>query len=130
MEQLNRFGLESFIKSGAEALFAKDTSSDIVDSVVSQELRTSLNAALGCLKGMWKCNLHDKLHKIKVPTLILVGDRDRATPLQCSETLKKAISDSKLRVIGDCGHMMPVEKPNELNKSLQSFLQTIQPTTD
>ncbi len=47
---------------------------------------------------------YDKLDDIKVPALVLVGDKDDSTPKGNSEFIRKKIPDSKLIVIKGGGH--------------------------
>lgn len=42
--------------------------------------------------------------KIKCPTLLIFGDKDRETPLYMAKRLKKYIKNSNLIVFKDCGH--------------------------
>ncbi len=60
--------------------------------------------------------------KIEKPVLIVAADKDLMTPLKLSEELFKLIKNSKLEVIKDCGHMIPLEKPAELCRLIEDFL--------
>jgi len=68
----------------------------------------------------------DLLPKIMVPTLIVVGDLDIVTPVDSAEILKKDISKSTLKIMRGTGHLPNIEKPQEFNKILQAFLDTIE----
>jgi pimeloyl-ACP methyl ester carboxylesterase len=59
---------------------------------------------------------------IKVPTLVLVGRQDLATPLARAEEMAADISHSRLVVIEQCGHMGPLEKPAEVSAALRRWL--------
>jgi len=64
----------------------------------------------------------DRLHEIKVPTLIVHGAKDRLVPLGCAQQAHKLIKGSRLHVIADCGHWPQREKPDEFNRVLLEFL--------
>jgi len=64
----------------------------------------------------------DRLHEIKVPTLIVHGAKDRLVPLGCARQAHELIRDSHLHVIADCGHWPQREKPDEFNRILLGFL--------
>ena len=59
---------------------------------------------------------------IKVPTLVLVGRQDVATPLARAEEMAADIAHSRLTVIDTCGHMAPLEKPAEVSAALRRWL--------
>jgi len=59
---------------------------------------------------------------IGVPTLILVGDEDVATPPAKAEWLHKVIDGSRLIRIPQAGHLSPVEQPARVNDAIEAFL--------
>jgi pimeloyl-ACP methyl ester carboxylesterase len=63
-----------------------------------------------------------RLNEIKVPTLLIVGNRDVPQIQATIETLEKGISGSKKVVIKGAGHMVNMEKPEEFNEALLAFL--------
>lgn len=63
-----------------------------------------------------------RLHQIKVPTLIVVGDEDVPTPYPEAQKMHFEIAGSKLAVIKGSGHSTPVEEPEQLNKVIETFL--------
>jgi len=62
------------------------------------------------------------LPKIKVPTLIVVGEADNITPFECSNRMHSSIQDSKLLLIRDAGHFSNMENPTQFNESVANFL--------
>lgn len=65
---------------------------------------------------------YDQLDAITLPTLIIVGDEDVATPYAKAERMHFAIAGSKLAVIKGSGHTSTVEEPEQVNKVLSYFL--------
>jgi pimeloyl-ACP methyl ester carboxylesterase len=55
------------------------------------------------------------LPQIDLPTLILVGEEDQATPFGYAQYLHKNIKDSVLQVISQAGHLANLENPGEFN---------------
>lgn len=70
-------------------------------------------------------DLSEKLGKIKSPTLILLGEEDKMTPLRFSEELRDGIKESELKVVRGAGHMLPLEKPAEVAKHTRVFMDTV-----
>ena len=64
----------------------------------------------------------DKLGNIQCPTLILVGDADARTPVEMSEDLNKAIPNSFMKIIPNCGHFYGYEQPEFTSRSMINFL--------
>ena len=62
------------------------------------------------------------LPKIKCPTIVVCGRDDAATPLFLSEEMAKAIPAAALVVIEQCGHLVTMEKPEETNLILSTWL--------
>ncbi len=62
------------------------------------------------------------LAAIKVPTLVLVGDRDVLTPPDRSEEMAAAISDARLVIVQKCGHASTLEQPEAVTAALMEWL--------
>ena len=60
--------------------------------------------------------------KVEVPTLLIVGERDMLTPVKYSEFFKNHIPSAEMVVIPEAGHMVMLEKVEEFNKALKSFI--------
>ncbi|MBW1754045.1 MAG: alpha/beta hydrolase, partial [Deltaproteobacteria bacterium] len=67
----------------------------------------------------------EKLSLIEVPVLVLTGNDDNVTPLKYGTFLEKNITNAKLVNIEDAGHLSPIEKPHEVNRSIHDFLSQI-----
>lgn len=62
------------------------------------------------------------LAAIRVPTLVLVGDKDALTPPDRSEEMAAVIPDARLMVIPECGHASTLEQPEAVNAALIDWL--------
>jgi pimeloyl-ACP methyl ester carboxylesterase len=67
----------------------------------------------------------DRLSEIKIPTLVVIGDRDTNWALAASDFLAKNIPNAKKVVINDAAHLPNMEKPEEFNKHVMDFLNQI-----
>jgi pimeloyl-ACP methyl ester carboxylesterase len=59
---------------------------------------------------------------VGAPTLIIVGEEDILIPPKYSKILHEKILGSKLVIMEDCGHVPPIEKPQEFNEVVLDFL--------
>lgn len=68
----------------------------------------------------------DRVGKIKAPTLVITGERDRLTPPWIGRELADAIPGAKFQLIDGPGssHVLPLERPEDFNKIVLSFLRT------
>ena len=62
------------------------------------------------------------LVEIDVPTVVIVGRQDQATPLSRAREMATDIAHARLVIIEDCGHMAPLEKPAEVSAALRRWL--------
>lgn len=71
------------------------------------------------------CAAHDaldRLHQIRVPTLVVAGTDDRLTPLTHAEALSKAIPPARLATIPGAGHLPYLETPELFDRHVLGFL--------
>ncbi|WEK39739.1 MAG: alpha/beta fold hydrolase [Candidatus Brevundimonas colombiensis] len=59
---------------------------------------------------------------IRVPTLVLVGDRDPLTPPIRAREMADALPDAHLVIVPDCGHASTLEQPDAVNAALLYWL--------
>ncbi len=67
-------------------------------------------------------DLTGKLKDIKVPTLLIWGENDEATPLSDAKIMEKEIKDSGLVVIKGAGHFSFLDDPGLTSRVLESFI--------
>mgnify|MGYP003575674224 CR=1 FL=1 len=65
---------------------------------------------------------HEVLASYPDPLLILCGANDRITPLAISEEMHALVPGSTLVVLPDCGHLAPMEKPEEVSAAMRDWL--------
>lgn len=63
------------------------------------------------------------LHRINIPTLVVVGAEDPATPPAMSETLHKGIAGSELVILQNAAHIASLEQVEVFTSALSNFLQ-------
>lgn len=58
---------------------------------------------------------------VDCPTLLVLGKRDRMTPLRTVQPLQDALRHATRRELDDCGHAMMVEQPRAVAAALAEF---------
>jgi pimeloyl-ACP methyl ester carboxylesterase len=74
------------------------------------------------------CNEFDvmaDLEKIRVPTLVIVGEHDRLTPPAYADFLARSLPNATLEVIPRAGHMAMIEQPNAVNDAVRTFIEKL-----
>ena len=59
--------------------------------------------------------------QVAVPATFILGERDIMTPVKAGKALAAALPNSRTVVIPGAGHMMMVERPDELLAALQGY---------
>jgi pimeloyl-ACP methyl ester carboxylesterase len=62
------------------------------------------------------------LKDISVPTLVLAGSDDKTAPPAVMERMAKEIPGADYAVLQGCGHLGPMDQPQEFNALLEGFL--------
>ncbi|MFI7525011.1 alpha/beta fold hydrolase [Nocardia salmonicida] len=72
----------------------------------------------------------DELAAITVPTQIIVGADDAATPVPHARQIASLIPHAQLHTIPACGHSSSLEQPQAVTDLLHSFLASIESSTE
>jgi len=57
-----------------------------------------------------------------VPTLVVLGQKDAPDILAIGKLIHEGLVGSQVVTISDVGHLLPMEKPNEFNHTVEDFL--------
>jgi pimeloyl-ACP methyl ester carboxylesterase len=72
-------------------------------------------------------HLRRRLARVQCPTLVLWAEHDRLIPPVYGEAYRDAIPGSELQIIPDCGHMAPVERPDEIAAAINAWCPSVEP---
>ena len=111
--------LVGWMTSAASSALLRD---DITKDVISTRPAAFLTDFHAC-NGF---DVMDRLGEIRVPTLVVNGDDDRLTPLKYGEYLAANIPGAVLKIIRGAGHLVMLEKPNEVNAVITSFVHSLE----
>jgi 3-oxoadipate enol-lactonase len=121
-------GLASIVSGNMERWFTKGFRDDAANATKLKEftdnfLATDIEGYVGCIGAIAAMDHRDLLPRIKVPTLIIAGRSDPATPLAQSEYIHQHIPGSKLVVL-EAAHISNVELPDVYAKTVIDFLRS------
>ncbi len=110
----------------AGVLFAEETSStrpELVAEVGAWMSATGPKALAGGLLAMRdRRDCTDLLPHIRIPALVIGGEKDRAIPPEHSRSLAAAIAEAECHILADAGHMANLEQPEAFNACVLEFL--------
>ena len=93
-----------------------------------QQIRPEV--VLGDFEACNKFDTMNDIQRIKIPGLIVCGSEDMLTPVKYSEYLSRNILGSRLVVIQGAGHMVMIEKPDQVNTAIEEFLKDLTRSTE
>lgn len=76
-------------------------------------------------EAVWLADQRDRVCAIRLPTLVLVGEKDLVTPVDLSNELVDLAPDARMQVIRGAGHLSNLEKPAEFNAAVDGFIQPL-----
>jgi len=88
--------------------------------------RTDYLKAKGIMRETFKKVIKEDLayclSHIKIPTLIIWGNKDKMTPVSDAYIINRKIKNSKLKLLKDTGHAPHLECPEKLSEVILKFL--------
>ena len=65
-----------------------------------------------------------RLDQLRVPVLVLVGEKDPTDALDAAEIFREKVSTASIVTIPGCGHLLPLDCPSETVAAVLTFLRT------
>lgn len=119
------FSFESQIRKRFHRMFLPETPARIVDSATDELLRTSRKDFFLIADSFLNWKLRGNLRDIKIPSLIITGEKDELIPKKFSVQIHKELPFAKLIVLKNCNHTAILDRPEEICKAIQEFLNGI-----
>jgi pimeloyl-ACP methyl ester carboxylesterase len=95
---------------------------EVLDGVFAHTAAMDPLVAGRVVASYFEHSARDGLSRVRVPTLILAGDRDQLTPVACAERIQRAIAGSRLSVYPGHSHLLQVERPGDVHVEIAQFL--------
>jgi pimeloyl-ACP methyl ester carboxylesterase len=112
---------EEFVGALLPTMFCEGTSAESVDEFAATMLAFHPVGFRAMARASAE-DLRDALPHVRVPTLLVYGDKDVRAPLTVAENLHSALAGSTLVVLPDAGHICNIEAPEEFNRVVRNFL--------
>ena len=122
---VRKTGMQSQVDETLERWFTApylEQNPPMVDVIRRLIADTPVSGYVGCCEAIRRLDNLERLSRIDVPTLIIVGADDVGTPVAVSEAMHKRITGSKLVVLPDARHLSNIEQEGGFNRTLLEFL--------
>jgi pimeloyl-ACP methyl ester carboxylesterase len=113
---------ENFVRDFQVSTSSKTVPTDFIDGVVRQSMKVPARVWQSALEGVVAEDYRPRLGKIKIPTLIVWGDRENLFLRPEQDILKAKIANSTLKVYAGAGHSPQWEFPEKFAADLNDFL--------
>ena len=114
------------IKTLLTTFLLKESSNKILDDYRSKKGSADYKNANHMMRTILSKAVNEDLKHvmsdIKVPTLLIWGKKDTATPLCDAETMNKLIKESGLVAFDNVGHYSFLERPYDFDAIMKNFL--------
>ncbi len=111
-----------FLNNLRVGLFYRKTSKEIIENAILESSQMDPEVTYNDFKICDAFDTLDKTNSIDVPCLIICGKYDQLTPVKYSQFFHDKIKNSELYIIDKSGHAVMLEKPNEVNKAIEDFI--------
>jgi pimeloyl-ACP methyl ester carboxylesterase len=125
VEELATVGPRAFAQRRGPRLLAPGADLKTLETVVATMSHIRLSGYRGAAEMMASTDHSAELHRIRVPTLVIVGEHDQVTGVAESTALAAGISGAEFAVIPDGGHAVHQENPVAFNARVRQFLTAV-----
>jgi 3-oxoadipate enol-lactonase len=73
-------------------------------------------------KILQEADLVPELHRLRVPTLVVCGELDQATPPALNKEIVEKVAGAKYIELPGCGHCPPIEQPQQFLAAIGEFV--------
>jgi pimeloyl-ACP methyl ester carboxylesterase len=126
IKQINTEGVEKFVVAFIANTFSEESIKKLgkqFEKIVERSSAFDPVGIKGSLLAMIGRNdTTAYLQNIKLPVLVLCGEKDKSCPPESMKRLADKIKGSEFVIIPNSGHMTPVENPDAVNKAIENFL--------
>ncbi|MBI4321729.1 MAG: alpha/beta hydrolase [Chloroflexi bacterium] len=120
-----RNNYEEALSMVSDYAFSPATAPNLIGSTRRQMRKSPAEVLLEDFQACDHFDVMQDVAGIALPTLVVVGQDDRLTPIRYSEYLHKNILGSRLEIVANAGHMVMLEQPEVFNNILLDFLEAM-----
>jgi pimeloyl-ACP methyl ester carboxylesterase len=120
--RIERYGADLTFLIAWASNFGPGASPSQVEHVARISAGTPVEVWVHTLRDVLEMDLREAIEHVKVPSLVVVGDRDLLTPKTSAQALRAALPDARAVVITGAGHVSMLERHRVFNEVLSGYL--------
>ena len=120
-------GLEAIAEVAMRRLFAPEFQAENPRLMAERRrafLQTDLGVFQAACQALATLDLRASAATMRVPTLVLVGEEDEATPPAMSEELAALLPDARFKLLPGCAHVPQLQRPEVFLDAISEFLRS------
>ena len=119
------YGYQDLLEKQVKDMLSSNTPEEVFEWIVADLTNNPRENFLDVIKSVWNWEAGEKLKRIRIPTLIIVGKNDSLTPPHFSRRIHETIPYSKLVTVDNAGHFVALERSELVNTGILNFLKTV-----
>jgi 3-oxoadipate enol-lactonase len=117
--------MRAFAESRVDVLLAQPADPAVRAEVIETMSRIEPAAYRIAAKAVWLADQGERVHEIRVPTLVVCGSDDRVTPPALSSALARLIPGAHNELVEGAGHLANLERPDAFNTLVGAFIRGV-----
>ena len=113
---------KKYIELKGQMAVSPKTPRELIQPVLDDTALCDPSVVLGDFQACGAFDERKRVKEIGVPVLVITADGDLLTPPKFGGELTGKIPKAHRVHINDAGHLVPVEKPDEVNTAIREFL--------
>jgi 3-oxoadipate enol-lactonase len=134
IETVEKQGLARYAEENMENYFApesfenrKEEIAAVRQMILKTPVQSVINTLLALSRRKETCS---QLHRINVPVLILVGEKDKITPPEAATSMQEKIKGSSLGIVRFAAHLSNMENPVQFSEQVIEFAALVNQTDE
>jgi len=125
---IEKLGITSLKRETIKALgrrYSKGTDKRFIEKTLNELSLYDDDEFARLLRSAWNRGNIGREARIRVPTLIVIGEKDRI--ISHSVSMQQAIPGSRLSIVPDCNHSVMFDRPERVAREILGFLDEVHP---
>ena len=129
IKRINLEGVQKYVSEFIPNCFAEESIGKLGNeykSILENSMKFNPAGVKGCLLAMaGRTDTTGYLSKIKIPVLLLCGEKDKLTPPDVMKDMADKIPNSEFHIVPGAGHIAPFENSEFVNEKIIGFSKKI-----
>ncbi|MFA6074285.1 MAG: alpha/beta fold hydrolase [Negativicutes bacterium] len=125
LEMIERISMDAMADFIVRACMPYDFAQSVYDEAFNIFRQNRKEPYKLATTATFSVDFRDCLKSVRVPTCVVVGERDQSTPVSAAQFINENIKGSKLEILPGVGHLSKLENPQLFNSTIERFLNNI-----